>query len=125
MESEWFVYVIRSTRDGSYYVGHKHDLHLRLIHHNDGWTRSTKGSGPWTLVSGEPWLTRKRGEPLLDNPEMTQYLSYEDIRNLCMGKWEGVARALRIPMLIDILARSSSHDDGWASVFGRFLSEWG
>jgi len=47
---EWYVYIIQSTVDGSYYVGHTHDVDLRLIHHNDGWTRSTKSGRPWKLV---------------------------------------------------------------------------
>ncbi|MEO8168866.1 MAG: GIY-YIG nuclease family protein [bacterium] len=40
--------------DGSYYVGHSHDVILRLTHHNDGWTKSTKGKCPWKLVYSEP-----------------------------------------------------------------------
>jgi putative endonuclease len=50
---DWFVYVIQSELDGSFYTGHTHDPQLRVIHHNDGWTRSTKGKRPWKLLYTE------------------------------------------------------------------------
>ena len=54
MEQTWFVYIIQSQTDGSFYVGHTHDLELRVVRHNDGWTTSTKTGRPWTLVYSEP-----------------------------------------------------------------------
>jgi putative endonuclease len=51
--SDWFVYVIQSELDGSYYTGHTHDPQLRVIHHNDGWSQSTKAKRPWKLVYTE------------------------------------------------------------------------
>ncbi len=53
MGEQWFVYIIQSQMDGSYCVGHTHDLELRVLHHNDGWTTSTKASRPWILVYSE------------------------------------------------------------------------
>ena len=50
---KYFVYILRSEVDGCYYVGYTHDLDLRLIHHNDGWTKSTKAKRPWSLVYSE------------------------------------------------------------------------
>ncbi len=55
----WYVYIIRSESTGTYYVGYTHDLDLRLVHHNDGWTRSTKGRGPWKLVYSECFKEKK------------------------------------------------------------------
>ncbi len=51
--ADWFVYVIQSELDGSYYTGHTHDLWVRLTRHNDGWTQSTKAKRPWRLVYSE------------------------------------------------------------------------
>ncbi|MCD6440450.1 MAG: GIY-YIG nuclease family protein, partial [Candidatus Marinimicrobia bacterium] len=31
---------------------------LRLIHHNDGWTKSTKSGIPWILVYSEKFNSR-------------------------------------------------------------------
>ena len=53
MDVPWFVYVIQSECDGSYYVGHTHDLQLRLVHHNAGWSRSTKAMRPWKMFYWE------------------------------------------------------------------------
>ncbi|TAK59607.1 MAG: hypothetical protein EPO24_07515 [Bacteroidetes bacterium] len=44
---DYCIYILQSEQDGSYYVGHTHDIILRLAHHNDGWTKSTKGKRPW------------------------------------------------------------------------------
>jgi len=49
----WHTYIIQSLVDHSYYIGHTHDLELRLTHHNDGWTQSTKSKRPWKLVYSE------------------------------------------------------------------------
>jgi putative endonuclease len=45
-----FVYIIYSEESDRYYVGITRDVIVRLERHNDGWTRSTKGRGPWKLV---------------------------------------------------------------------------
>ena len=50
---EYFLYIIQSVADSSYYVGYTHDLRLRLEHHNAGWTMSTKAKRPWKIVYSE------------------------------------------------------------------------
>gem|GEM_PF-5544438 len=30
-----------------------HDVQLRLVHHNDGWSRSTKSGRPWRIAYRE------------------------------------------------------------------------
>ncbi len=54
----YYVYILQSDVDGSYYVGYSHDVALRLIHHNDGWTISTKGKRPWKIVYTEEYATK-------------------------------------------------------------------
>jgi putative endonuclease len=54
----FYIYIIYSSSKDKYYVGYTHDLDLRLIHHNDGWTKSTKSGIPWTLVYSEKYNSR-------------------------------------------------------------------
>jgi putative endonuclease len=43
------IYSIISAIDGRIYVGMSKDPHKRLLEHNSGETKSTKGFRPWTL----------------------------------------------------------------------------
>ncbi len=54
----YYVYILQSQADQSYYVGSSHDPKLRLEHHNDGWSRSTKGKRPWDLIHIEELPTK-------------------------------------------------------------------
>jgi len=46
----YYVYILESERTGRYYVGSTNNPMLRLERHNAGFTRSTKGRGPWKTV---------------------------------------------------------------------------
>lgn len=46
----YFVYAIKSLKDGRIYVGLSLNPERRLLEHNKGETRSTKGYRPWKLV---------------------------------------------------------------------------
>ncbi|MEO2053622.1 MAG: GIY-YIG nuclease family protein [Allomuricauda sp.] len=46
----YFAYVLRSLIDGRLYKGHTKDVQKRLLEHNSGKTKSTKGFMPWELV---------------------------------------------------------------------------
>ena len=54
----FFVYVIRSEKDGRLYVGLTADVERRLDEHNSGTTQSTKFYRPWVLVKSEQFETR-------------------------------------------------------------------
>jgi putative endonuclease len=54
----YFVYVLQSERDGSYYVGHTADLEERIQRHNEGRSLYTKGRGPWKLLYQEEFGLR-------------------------------------------------------------------
>ncbi|MCF8214677.1 MAG: GIY-YIG nuclease family protein [Chitinophagaceae bacterium] len=47
------VYVIRSYKDGRFYVGMTKDLGRRIQEHESGKTKSTKGFRPWKLIFTE------------------------------------------------------------------------
>ena len=52
------VYILRSERDGRYYVGQTSDLGKRLNRHNHGTERATRGRGPWVVVYTDQYDTR-------------------------------------------------------------------
>lgn len=54
----YYVYVIRSEKDGRFYVGMCVDVARRLKEHNAGKTFSTKGFRPWKLLLTEALPTR-------------------------------------------------------------------
>ncbi|WP_278034089.1 GIY-YIG nuclease family protein [Flavobacterium nitratireducens] len=55
----YFVYVLESEVDGRLYKGHTSDIDKRIIEHNSGKTKSTKGYKPWRLVYFEEFDTRE------------------------------------------------------------------
>ena len=54
----YFVYVLRSEKDGRLYKGQTSDLDRRIKQHSSGENKSTKGFRPWKLVYSEKFLTR-------------------------------------------------------------------
>jgi putative endonuclease len=56
----YYTYIIYSESSDKYYIGHTHDLLLRLQRHNEGWTRSTKSGIPWQLVYNEEFETKSQ-----------------------------------------------------------------
>jgi putative endonuclease len=69
-----YVYLLRSNRDGRFYVGWTTDVERRLQQHNEGKSRYTKSRGPWELVATEVFedkdLAKKRERTLKHNPRM-------------------------------------------------------
>jgi len=47
---KYFVYIIESLKDGSYYVGSTQDLSERMERHNQGRSKYTKVKRPWNLI---------------------------------------------------------------------------
>ena len=56
----YFVYIIRSELDGSYYVGSTRDLSERIGRHNQGRSKYTKAKRPWKLIYSEKHPDRPR-----------------------------------------------------------------
>lgn len=55
---EYFVYILKSSKDDGYYVGMTKDLLLRLNYHNKRLVRSTKSRVPFRLIYSEKYNTR-------------------------------------------------------------------
>ena len=54
----YFVYILESLKDGSYYVGSTNDIKDRVLRHNQGRTKYTKAKRPWELVYNEEFPDR-------------------------------------------------------------------
>ncbi|MFC1823786.1 GIY-YIG nuclease family protein [Thermodesulfobacteriota bacterium] len=54
----YFVYILRSLRDGSYYVGSTQNLDERFKRHNQGRSKYTKSKRPWELIYQEEYPDR-------------------------------------------------------------------
>jgi predicted GIY-YIG superfamily endonuclease len=55
----YHVYILKSVKDGSLYIGHTQDLEKRLKQHNSPTRKTyTAKRGPWERVHSEPFDTR-------------------------------------------------------------------
>ncbi|MBU4346105.1 MAG: GIY-YIG nuclease family protein, partial [Candidatus Omnitrophica bacterium] len=54
----YFVYVLRSVKDNSFYIGISRDPEIRLKEHNFGDSKYTKGHRPYRLTYKEEFADR-------------------------------------------------------------------
>jgi len=55
----FFVYFLRSKRDGTFYIGQTNNIEKRVERHNKGLIKSTKNRSPFDLVYTESYNTRR------------------------------------------------------------------
>jgi putative endonuclease len=55
---KFFVYILQSRKDFSFYIGQTNDLDVRVSKHNDGLSKYTSSKLPWVLVYFEKLETR-------------------------------------------------------------------
>jgi len=55
----FFVYVLRSKKDRSFYIGFAQDLKARMEKHNQGLVQSTKNIRPMGLMYCEVYISKK------------------------------------------------------------------
>lgn len=55
----YYVYILKSYKDGKFYVGYSSDLRLRLKEHTDGIVKSTKNRRPINLEYYEAYKTKQ------------------------------------------------------------------
>jgi len=46
----YYVYVLKSEVDGSWYIGYTEDIEKRIQQHNNGESLYTKRKTPWTII---------------------------------------------------------------------------
>jgi putative endonuclease len=54
----FFVYILKSEKDKTYYYGSTEDISKRVYYHNSGKVRYTKGHIPYNLHYSETFPTR-------------------------------------------------------------------
>ena len=75
----YFVYILQSLKDNSYYIGYTGNIKNRLYEHNYGRTGYTKLKRPWKLVYEEEYNTEKEAinrERYLKKIKNRNYLEY-------------------------------------------------
>jgi len=55
----YYIYILKSDKDGNFYVGYINDLKQRLALHNDGKVQSTKNRRPLNLVYFEGCINQQ------------------------------------------------------------------
>jgi putative endonuclease len=53
-----YLYLLKSLKDGNYYIGQTENVKERLKKHNDGEVRSTKSRRPFVLIGYEEYQTK-------------------------------------------------------------------
>ena len=78
------VYILKSGKDGSLYVGLTKDIEKRIIQHNKGQNASTKLRRPWVLIKTEEYssnLLAIKREKFLKTGDGRRIL-----KNLCLAR---------------------------------------
>jgi putative endonuclease len=55
----FFVYLLQSLQDGSFYIGQTNNKVSRINRHNSGHVPSTKSKAPWKMIGYEEYQTRE------------------------------------------------------------------
>ena len=76
----YYLYIIESLKDGSYYVGSTQNLSERLERHNQGRSTYTKDKRPWKLAYAEEHPDRSRA--IMREKQIKSKKSKEYIENL-------------------------------------------
>jgi len=73
----YYIYIIQSQKNNSYYVGQTNNIEDRLKRHNSGRSKYTKNKLPWKLVYTEVFKTRKEAvkrEKEIKNKKSRKYI---------------------------------------------------
>jgi len=54
----YFVYILKSRYDGTYYIGQTRNPEDRIRRHNLGYSKATKAKKPWELIYTKEFVTR-------------------------------------------------------------------
>jgi len=63
----FYVYIIKSKRDNSVYIGYTEDLRKRLKEHNSKQNKSTKNKAPFELIYYEAYKSKSDAKFREDN----------------------------------------------------------
>jgi len=57
-QEKFFVYILQSMKDFSFYVGQTDDLDSRMSKHSEGFSKYTASKRPWRLKYFEVYVSR-------------------------------------------------------------------
>ncbi|HEY3250291.1 MAG TPA: GIY-YIG nuclease family protein [Ignavibacteria bacterium] len=87
--NKWYVYILQSKKDKSFYIGCTENLELRIKEHNSGLSKYTSKKIPWALKyfeelkdmksarSREAFLKRQRNRKFYERLIKTQLVTPE------------------------------------------------
>ncbi len=55
----YYVYILQSDKDGSYYIGYTKNIEERVERHNEGRSSYTKAKVPWRVIYHEVYGSRE------------------------------------------------------------------
>ncbi len=82
----FFVYILQSKKDFTFYIGQTNDLDIRLSKHNDGFSKYSSSKIPWRLVYFEMFETRS--EAIKREKEIKSKKSRKYIESLILKKFD-------------------------------------
>ena len=80
----FYVYILRSLKNGKLYYGHAEDVTIRVERHNACREKYTKSGVPWELIHQESYLTR--GEAMKREKYLKKLKSPKYILENVVGK---------------------------------------
>ena len=81
---KWYVYVLRSLKDGKHYIGYTSNLERRLKEHNSGKQRSTKHRAPFELIYYEEF--ESKSDAIKRERQLKSYKGGEAFKRLIKGR---------------------------------------
>jgi putative endonuclease len=84
---KFFVYILQSMKDFSFYVGQCNDLDKRMSKHYDGMSKYTATKRPWRLVYFE--MYNSRSDAIKRENQIKKMKSKKFIEELVVNKWSG------------------------------------
>ncbi len=82
----FYVYILQSLKDGSYYIGQTNNVSNRLERHNSRRQLATRSKIPWELVYTETFSTRSQA--VRREREIKNWKSRQAIKEL-LGSHDG------------------------------------
>ena len=73
----FYVYILKSKKDGNLYTGSTNDLKRRFQEHNDGKVFSTKNRGPFSLIYYEAYFSEKDARERESNLKLKSNAFYQ------------------------------------------------
>jgi putative endonuclease len=69
----WYIYVLKSLKDGKFYTGMSENPEKRMLDHNSGMTKSTRSRRPFEIIykkeCGDQLTAREREKYLKSGDE--------------------------------------------------------